>query len=208
MHSRYHLCDLRDQIGIADVIDDVGRLTTYERIILCAAPSNLRDPASAKTFKALAERVANQRGGTLLDIPEIELDILDQPITADRTYLSRLETLHKSLILYLWLSYRFTGVFTSRPMGFYAKKLVEERIDQVLAVFSSNPHVRRARRQMSRLREQTMLQGLVEQVAKNGPDAKDEGSETALPLQLDVTRLSRQPPQVGVTHARLIATAA
>ena len=205
MHSRYHLCDLRDQIGIADAINDVERLTIHDRIIFCAAPGNLRDPGTSETLKALAKCVANQGGGSLLDIPEIDLDVLDQPINVEKAYLSRLEALHKALILYLWLSYRFAGVFTSRPVAFYAKKLVEDRIDQVLAVYSSKPNIRR---QMRSLREQALLKGLVEQVAEDDLNAKDEGAETTLPLRLDVTQPSTRAPQVDVPDERLIATAA
>ncbi|SLM39448.1 p-loop containing nucleoside triphosphate hydrolase protein [Lasallia pustulata] len=204
MHSRYHLCDLRDQIGIADVIHGVENLTVHDRIIFCSAPGNLRDPGTSETVKALATCVANQGGGTLLDIPEIDLDILDQPVTAERTYLSRLEALHKALILYVWLSYRFTGVFPSRPMAFYAKKLVEERIDQVLAEYSSKPGIRR---QISRLREQALLRGLAKAVAEDCVDAKDEGSETALPLELGVAQSSMQAPRVDVPDERLVAAA-
>ena len=204
MHSRYHLCDLRDQIGIADVINGVENLTVHDRIIFCSAPGNLRDPGISATVKALAICVANQGGGTLLDIPEIDLDILDQPITAERTYLSRLEALHKALVLYVWLSYRFMGVFPSRPMAFYAKKLVEERIDQVLAEYSSDPDIRR---RISRLREQALLRGLAKAVAEDGVDAKNEGSETALSLELDIAQSSIQAPRVDVPDKRLVAPA-
>lgn len=205
MHSRYHLCDLRDQIGIADVINDIEKLTIHDRIVFCSAPGNLRAPGTSETFRAMAKCVANQGGGALLDIPEIDLDILDQPMTAGRTYLSRLESLHKALILYLWLSYRFTGIFGSRAMAFYAKKLVEERIDQVLAVFSSKPNMRR---RMNRQREKAMLKGLVKQVTENGLNAKDEGLKTVLPSQLDVIQSSTQVSQLDLPDERLVATAA
>lgn len=205
MHSRYHLCDLRDQIGIADVINDIKTLTIFDRIVFCSAPGNLRDPGSSETFRALAKCVANQGGGALLDIPEIGLDVLDQPMTADRTYLSGLESLHKALILYLWLSYRFTGVFCSRPMAFYAKKLVEERIDQVLAVFSSKPYMRR---QITRQREKAMLKHLVKQVTENALNAKEDGLKTVLPSRLDGIQPSMQDSQVDVPDERLVATAA
>lgn len=46
--------------------------------------------------------------------------------------LARLESLHRCLTLYLWLSYRFSTVFTSRRLAQHAKELVERRIDEVL----------------------------------------------------------------------------
>jgi hypothetical protein len=56
----------------------------------------------------------------------------------NKGYLYKLEILHKALILYIWLSYRFAGVFSSRPMAFYVKGLVEENIDTVLTEVSSH----------------------------------------------------------------------
>lgn len=205
MHNRYHICDLKDQIGIADIIHDVEKLTIHDRIIFCASPGNLKYIGMTRTVKALAKCVADQSGGGLLDIPQIDLDILDQPITADKLYLNRLESAHLSLVLYLWLSYRFTGVFTSRPTAFYVKKIVEERISQVLAMVSSKAN---NRQQMSRLREKAMLRGLINQVAEDSLSPKDEGSQIALPLQLDNTQDSTHAPQIDVPGGRLVAIAA
>ena len=204
MHHRFHLCDLKDQIGIADVIHSVEKLTIHDRIIFSSAPAALREPGAISTLEALARCVANQGGGALLDIPEMNLDILDQPVAANRAYLGHLEALHKALILYLWLSYRFTGVFTSRPMAFYVKKLVEERIDQVLAVFSSKPNIRQKLRSM---REQSILHDLAKQVVEDGLEAKNEESEIALPLRLDDHQPSAQASEADVLDERLIAAA-
>lgn len=149
-HPRFHICDLRDQIVIADMIEPVKRLTTHDRIVFCAAPVSSRVLGMPEVAVALAECVGNNRSGALLDLPEIEVDILDVPISAERAYLAKLESVHTALILYLWLSYRYDGVFPSQPMAFHVKKLVEEKIDTVLAQFSDVHH-------MLRLREQKTL---------------------------------------------------
>jgi ATP-dependent RNA helicase SUPV3L1/SUV3 len=41
--------------------------------------------------------------------------------------------LHRAVTLYLWLSYRFSGVLTSQALAFHVRGLVEERINACLA---------------------------------------------------------------------------
>ena len=132
-HPRFHLCILKDQVQIADAIEPVKELTINDRITFTAAPVDMRSPKMAEILQALARCVANNGGGALLDIREINLDILDLEVTSDKEYLTTLEALHKALVLYLWLSYRFNGVFSNQRMAFYVKSLAEEKIDQVLA---------------------------------------------------------------------------
>ena len=132
-HPRFHLCVLKDQVRIADAIEPVKDLTISDRVIFIAAPTNTRNPHTATVLRAFAQCVANNGGGALLDIPEIDLEVLDLELTSDKGYLNKLEDLHKSLILYLWLSYRFAGVFTSQRMTFHVKSLVEQKIDKVLS---------------------------------------------------------------------------
>lgn len=133
MHPRFHLCSLRDQIHIADAIEPVQNLTISDRIILCSAPA---DVTLLDVLRRYAKCVANSEGGDLLDIPELDLNLLDEGITKDKLYLSKLESLHKALVLYIWLSYRFAGAFTNRAMAFYVKSVVEKTIEAVLTEVS------------------------------------------------------------------------
>lgn len=157
MHPRFHLCDLKDQIGIADVLHPIKDLTIGDRITICAAPASLRDKDGPMMLTAFAKCVANQGGGSILEIPELNLEILDHAVTVDRFYLSSLESLHKALVLYLWLSYRFSGIFTTQALAFHVKTLVEEKIDKVLAEFAFNKN---ARLRIKRLRELSILRDL------------------------------------------------
>ncbi|KAK3077405.1 hypothetical protein LTS18_010344, partial [Coniosporium uncinatum] len=43
IHSRFHMCELKDQLMIADVIQPIKDLTTTDRIILCASPASVRE---------------------------------------------------------------------------------------------------------------------------------------------------------------------
>ena len=148
MHPRYHLCTLKDQIQIADIIQPVRNLATRDRIIFCAAPAALRVRGLPDIVAAFARCVGNNNSGALLDIPEINLDLLDEEMRIDRDYMSGLEGLHQALILYLWLSYRFAGVFVDQAMAFYVKKLVEEKLDKLLTEYSSSKAIRERIRKM------------------------------------------------------------
>ena len=154
-HPRYHLCDLGEQTAIADIIHSVPNLTTHDRIIFCAAPANVQDPASRSIVEAFARCVGEHSSGALLDIPEIPLDVLNEPMKVDRTYMLRLESLHHALILYLWLSYRFAGVFIDQAMAFYVKGLVEEKIDRALTEYSASPAIME---KIGKLEEKTLRQ--------------------------------------------------
>ena len=166
LHPRYHLCNLRDQIIIADIIEGVKGLTVEDRIIFCASPAAMRLAGFEAVVISFAECVANsQISSNLLDIPTLNLEILDGELVKDRSYLNQLETLHKALILYIWLAYRFPGVFTTERMAFYVKEMVEEKIDKVLAEQSSN-----RKQKLKSLRQLAMLDELGSNFgAKEGP---------------------------------------
>ncbi|KAL9598315.1 MAG: hypothetical protein Q9179_003957 [Wetmoreana sp. 5 TL-2023] len=138
LHPRFHLCVLKDHLDIADTIEPVKSLTINDRIVFCAAPASMRDPAMRPVVRAFAECVGKNGGGGILEIPALDLRLLDQQMMlGSRGYLEKLEFLHKALILYLWLSYRFAGVFNTQAMAFYVKGIVEERIQHALAQAST-----------------------------------------------------------------------
>lgn len=92
--------------------------------------------------------VAEMKMITIADIEEVPLEVLERPLTNDRSYLVELELLHKALVLYLWLSYRFVNVFKDREMAFHAKSLCEEKINRCLLEFSANPALRKRLQKM------------------------------------------------------------
>ena len=174
-HPRYHLCNLRDQIAIADSIQPVRNLTIHDRIVFCASPANPKGPGMRSVLQAFAKCVGEHSSGALLDIPELNLDVLGQEMKVNRDYMERLESLHKALILYLWLSYRFAGVFVNQAMAFYVKRLVEEKIDKMLAEYSASPAIRERIRKM---REEALRQ-----ISKlNKPISESEDSEAQVKM--------------------------
>lgn len=179
-HPRYHLCVLKDQIAIADTIQPVQNLSIHNRIVFCAAPATVKNTGMPAILAAFARCIGDNSSGALLDIPEIPLDILDEDIKSDRKYMERLESLHKALILYLWLSYRFAGVFINQAMAFHVKRLVEEKIDKMLAEYSSSPAIRERIRKM---REEALRQiGKLDEPVAESDDSRFQMEMLDAPL--------------------------
>lgn len=146
--GRYHMCDLRSNLEVAQLIQAYP-LTIHDRCVFINAPCSLRDHNMPQIIRALAKRIAYHRNGDLLDIKEINLEILDYnlenyPRGKDQ-YLKHLESLHKSLVLYLWLSYRYVGVFQSQALAFHVKEMVEVKINEYLEKLDYSPDARRQR---------------------------------------------------------------
>lgn len=169
MHSRFHLCGLRDQLWIADLIEPIQGLTTTDRNILCACPAGKTEDLFKQLMPAFARCIEQQRGGSLLDMPEMPLEILELEPSTDRAYLRQLERLHKGLVAYLWLSYRFAGIFTTRPLAFHVKGLVEEKIEGVLSQFS---FTEAQRKKLTAAREQSIIDSI-----KRGSEAREPQGE-------------------------------
>ncbi|KAK9413848.1 putative P-loop containing nucleoside triphosphate hydrolase protein [Seiridium unicorne] len=129
---RFHMCSLGEMVEIADLIQEFP-MSVYDRCVFLNAPVFLRETDGPTIVKAFAKCVANMEGGYLLDIHGIELELLDtnmdEYVLGPNEYLRRLETLHKTITLYLWLSYRYSGVFRSQNLAFHVKDLVETKIN-------------------------------------------------------------------------------
>ena len=168
MHPRFHLCGLKDALAIADEIHLVKNLTTADRIVICATPCNMRDEGERKFLRSLAECIANRSSGELLDLPNLPLEVLDQEPSHERKYLSSLEQLHKMVVAYLWLSFRFPQVFTTRKVANHLKQITEEAIEQTLMRFSWTQQVRERERnkRIHAIKEHERQEELLEQERK------------------------------------------
>ena len=202
--SRYHLCHLKEMLDIADLIQPYP-MSVYDRCVFLNAPVFLKEPAGPQILQAFARCVSNMEGGDILDIYEINLELLDvkegsHPRGA-ADYLRQLETLHKAVTLYLWLSYRYSGVFISQNVAFRAKELVEAKINHYLSEISMSDKARQTRmqnmRNAARAAERKKLLLAAEEAEKaeknpphEGPgEWKEEGHEE--PLYEDTKELQQ-----------------
>lgn len=203
MHPRFQLCSLKSYIGIADIIEPIKGLTVADRIVLCASPVDLRDLRAPDVVLAFAKCIATQSTGALLDIPALDISTLDRKVTVGgRKSLERVESLHKALVLYLWLSYRFVGVFTSQAMAFHVKRLVEEKIDSILSQVSAT---RETQARLKKYRELSMLHALNTQMALGENGAQTSGP--GVPGVVDAEGSLLPPTLSGDMAALVHATA-
>ncbi|TLS29831.1 hypothetical protein PpBr36_01196 [Pyricularia pennisetigena] len=168
----YFVCNFDDWIEIADIIQAFP-MPMSDRLVLLAAPidMNTRD-----FLRTCAKCISEMKDGHLLSLEGLNLELLDAddrhlPKFKAQERLNKLEALHKCLILYLWLSYRYQGVFVSQDLAFHAKTLVENKIrDQLDKVdFRSQERIFQKKRiealmLKNQARKQEMLQeaGLVD----------------------------------------------
>ncbi|KAL5945910.1 RNA helicase [Pyricularia oryzae] len=129
----YFVCNFDDWIEAADIIQAFP-MPISDRLVLLSAPLDYK---TKEFMRICAKCVSELKDGHLLSLDGLELEVLDVDDTCFNKYraqeqLNKLETLHKCLILYLWLSYRYQGVFVSQDLAFHAKSLVEEKIRERL----------------------------------------------------------------------------
>lgn len=184
LHPRFHKMDIKGIVRIAESIDSVKNLTTKDRLIFCAAPVG-KTPEEMEICKVFAKCVANNGGGGLLQIKELNLDILDQNINSSQDQ-TELELLHKSLVLYMWLGYRFIGVFPDHDMASYVKRLVQERIEKVLENSLSRSQAKREQAKIQKI-ERGVRTG--DMVYRDPPGVDDGNANTRRDIVL--------PPEGG-----------
>jgi ATP-dependent RNA helicase SUPV3L1/SUV3 len=138
---------------IAEVIKDLN-LSVSDRCIFLNVPIDLRDTRQIAALRAFAGCVAELGNGHLLDFDVIDLDLLDmkRPNTRHEQaiYQNSLESLHQTITMYLWLSYRYQGVFQSQALAFEVKEMVEAKIADHLEKLNFVPDLQRLRRERRR----------------------------------------------------------
>jgi ATP-dependent RNA helicase SUPV3L1/SUV3 len=153
LSPRFHLCDFSDAMEIAEIIQEFD-LSVSDRCIFLNVPINLRDNKQILALRAFAKCVAELGSGNLLDFPEINLEILESqpPRTPQEQikYLHDLESVHHTITMYLWLSYRYQGVFQSQSLAFKVKSMVEEKISAHLEKLTFIQEAQRVRRERMR----------------------------------------------------------
>jgi len=187
----FFACTLRDQMEIADAIEQYD-LSVEDRLIMCASPANVRHDRAI--LEAFTERIANQTSANLLEIPELHLEILDED-NPGMDYLPQLEILHRAITLYLWLSYRFAGIFVSQPLAFHVKSLVEKRIDDALAAVHWDSDKRKMQKAM---RDKALRQEMRRELDMVPEGAKEAPSPLSFAEEDDQEPLLEEIPGQGI----------
>ncbi|RAH69188.1 ATP-dependent RNA helicase SUV3 [Aspergillus aculeatinus CBS 121060] len=168
VHPLFFLCDPRAQLENAEVIDAVEGLRIPDQLTLMAAPMYVKDVIGKDAAIEFARAVAENSNGHLISFSSLNLEILEKEVSANKQYTLDLESLHKSIVLYLWLSFRFGGIFTDRTLAMHVKELLEERMVRALTEFSANKQLRTdssLRRQLAIERQSLEQQQLLAEFA-------------------------------------------
>lgn len=178
LSPRFHMCVFQVPIQIAESIQQYD-LSVSDRCVFLNAPVNFRCIETVNALMAFAKCVSEMGSGHILDFKEIDLEVLEMSkeardaLARDGAYLNRLESLHKTITLYLWLSYRYEGVFQSQAVAFKTKELVEARITEFLEKLNFVPAAQSARRrQLRRMAERH--QKLEERLLGSRVDQEEE----------------------------------
>ncbi|KAI5301457.1 RNA helicase [Ascosphaera pollenicola] len=137
----HFMCSTKNHVHISDVLDGIKGLTISDMLVFTAAP--IASFGMDGITRAFASCVANNLDGHVLDIEQLNLDVLNKPVSDSTVYLQTLEALHRALVLYLWLSFRSGGVFTDRALATHVKDIAEVKMDRALTEFSANRALRR-----------------------------------------------------------------
>ncbi|KAK7202568.1 P-loop containing nucleoside triphosphate hydrolase protein [Myxozyma melibiosi] len=112
--DRYTLCSLHPQQDVAQMIESVSGLTMNERVTLLTVPVSIRMRNAAKVMAFFANAIANGTPISLVDMPYFELDtIVYADVTKTKT-LPELELMNMLTTVYLWLSYVFSILLSTR----------------------------------------------------------------------------------------------
>lgn len=172
----YSLYVPADAMTIADIIHDFP-LNISDRLTLCWMPSNPRIEGGVEIIRAMARVIAENTSGALLSIPELPLEVLDlEPDNLSGmgapNYLYKLEALHVSINQYLWLSYRYAGMFRDRELAFHVRSLVEQKLIDSLERMDFTEDFLESQR-LNRRRHAQKIQDNVDKIGE-GP-MEDEG---------------------------------
>lgn len=198
VHPLFFMCDPRSQLDNARLIDTVEGLRIEDRLTLMASPMYLRDEGLWDNAASFARCVAEHSNGRLLDIPELNLEVLEMPVSGSKAYLNDLEGLHKSVILYTWLSFRFGGAFTDRTLAAHVKELVEVRMMRALTEFSANKKLRNQSYYNRRL--QMALHTFDEQQQNQQEELFDDQADSSIDDGDDVDAQAQDESVVDLTR--------
>lgn len=195
LNPLFFMCDNKSQLENAEIIDTTQGLRIADSLTFMAAPMDTKNQSSRDVTAAFSDCVAENSRGRLLDIPHLNLEILERPVSGSKDYMHELESLHKAIILYSWLSFRFGGIFTDRTLASHVKELVEERMVRALTEFSANKTLRKdasLKRQIA-LQKQLHRQqsiGSDDLMAQSGEGAEDD-------IQINMTEVDSQAAVEG-----------
>ncbi|XP_078160186.1 ATP-dependent RNA helicase isoform X2 [Carex rostrata] len=127
LSSDYFISDCEDLMKVAAVVDGLP-LALYDKYLFCLSPVDMADDISAQGLIQFAENFSKKG---LVRLKEIFMPgTLQVPKTQNQ--LKELESIHKVLDLYVWLSYRMEESFPDREVAASQKSMCSLLIEEFL----------------------------------------------------------------------------
>ncbi|KAL1917419.1 uncharacterized protein VTP21DRAFT_3812 [Calcarisporiella thermophila] len=137
----YFLCNFKDNKILAEYIDHLD-IPITDRYQFVMAPAPTRDPLVMSYYLKFATIFSNGRACLLED----HVRLPEKPV-ATMEKLKELESLHRTIMLYMWLSARYRHCFGSAPEEVQKiKTQCEEQIDETLRAIAFLRQFRNKRR--------------------------------------------------------------
>lgn len=123
----YFIADCEDMLKVAAIVDELP-LALHDKYVFCQSPVDVRDDISTQGLTQFAENYAKKGTVRLKEI--FTPGTLRVPTTHNQ--LQELESVHKVLELYVWLSYRFDDSFPDRELAASQKSICSMLIEEYL----------------------------------------------------------------------------
>lgn len=134
----YFISDCEDMLKVAAIVDDFP-LGLYDKYLFCISPVDIRDDISVQGLVQFAENYARKGIVRLKEI--FTPGTLQVPKTDNQ--LKELESVHKVLELYVWLSFRMDDSFPDREVAASQKSICSMLIEEYLERSGWQPQGRR-----------------------------------------------------------------
>ncbi|ESQ56093.1 hypothetical protein EUTSA_v10025349mg [Eutrema salsugineum] len=146
LSSNYFISNVEDMMKVAAIVDELP-LKLQEKYLFVVSPVDINDEISSMGFAQFAQKFSK---GRIVELREIfGADIVKVPKTP--TELKELESLHKVLDLYVWLSLRLEDSFPDREVAASQKSICNSLIEKFLEgnqLISSTRFLKNRRRRL------------------------------------------------------------
>ncbi|CAL4919027.1 unnamed protein product [Urochloa decumbens] len=123
----YFIAECEDMLKVAAIVDDFP-LGLYDKYLFCISPVDMRDDISVQGLVQFAENYARKGIVRLKEI--FTPGTLQVPKTHNQ--LKELESVHKVLELYVWLSFKVEDSFPDREVASSQKSICSMLIEEYL----------------------------------------------------------------------------
>ncbi|KAJ3075735.1 RNA helicase [Podochytrium sp. JEL0797] len=144
----FFLCNLSSQKEVADLIQEVD-LSLQDRYTLVASPANADEGMISMALLKFAKTISSGDEILLSDVVRLP----DEPPRGAEK-LKDLESCHKVIILYMWLSIRFPSTFTGVETASHLKRVCEDLINKSLDLLHNEKVQQKWDREMKRAEKQ------------------------------------------------------